>query len=210
MDLDEAYYDLIRSVCDCQRLALAEQWERTHPPRKYRGSPMSEILRGYQVDVIAGVEREIAAGNRRILLVAPTGSGKTIIAGEIIQHYVSRYRPVLVLAHRLEIITQTSVKLHARNIAHGIIKAGFEPRPMALVQLASVQTLWVRAMRSQAMLLPPAYLVIIDECHHATAQTWRKIIEAYPDAVLIGLTATPCRGDGRGLGGIFTTMIEWP
>ena len=40
--------------------------------------------------------------------------------------------------------------------------------------------------------------------------TWRKIIEAYPDAVLIGLTATPCRGDGRGLGGIFTTMIECP
>ena len=60
------------------------------------------------------------------------------------------------------------------------------------------------------MRLPPADLVIIDECHHATAQTWRKIIEAYPDAVLIGLTATPCRGDGRGLGGIFTTMIECP
>ena len=117
---------------------------------------------------------------------------------------------MLVLAHRLEIITQTSVKLHARNIAHGIIKAGFEPRPMERVQLASVQTLWVRAMRSEAMRLPPADLVIIDEAHHATAHTWRKIIEAYPDAVLIGLTATPCRGDGRGLGGIFTTMIECP
>jgi DNA repair protein RadD len=167
-------------------------------------------LHDYQVDVIADVEREIAAGNRNIVLVAPTGSGKTIIAGEIIQHYVHRYRPVLVVAHRLEIITQTSAKLYARNIAHGIIKAGFEPRPMARVQLASVQTLWVRAMRSQAMPLPPADLVIIDECHHATAHTWRKIIEAYPDAVLIGLTATPCRGDGRGLGGIFTTMIECP
>ena len=171
---------------------------------------MTDILRGYQVDVIADVEREVAAGNRRIVLVSPTGSGKTIIAGEIIQHYVRRYRPVLVLAHRLEIITQTSVKLHARNIAHGIIKAGFEPRPMERVQLASVQTLWVRAMRSDAMRLPPADLVIIDEAHHATAQTWRKIIEAYPDAVLIGLTATPCRGDGRGLGGIFKTMIECP
>ena len=171
---------------------------------------MTETLRGYQVDVIADVECEIAAGNRRILLVAPTGSGKTIVAGEIIQHYVRRYRPVLVLAHRLEIITQTSVKLHARGIAHGIIKAGFEPRPMERVQLASVQTLWVRAMRSEAMRLPLADLVIIDEAHHATANTWRKIIEAYPDAVLIGLTATPCRGDGRGLGGIFTTMIECP
>jgi DNA repair protein RadD len=167
-------------------------------------------LRDYQVNVIANVEREIAAGNRRIVLVAPTGSGKTIIAGEIIQHYVDRYRPVLVVAHRLEIVTQTSGKLFDRKISHGIIKAGFEPRPMARVQVASVQTVWARAMRSQAMLLPPADLVIIDECHHATAHTWRKLIEAYPDAVLIGLTATPCRGDGRGLGSIFTTMIECP
>ena len=142
--------------------------------------------------------------------MAPTGSGKTIVAGEIIQHYTQRYRPVLVLAHRLEIITQTSAKLYARNIRHGIIKAGFDPRPMERVQLASVQTLWVRAMRSQAMPLPPADLVIIDECHHATAHTWRKIIDAYPDAVLIGLTATPCRGDGRGLGGIFEVLIECP
>src|SRR5262245_37558518 len=75
---------------------------------------------------------------------------------------------------------------------------------------ASVQTLWVRAMRSEAMRLPPADLLIVDECHHATATTWRKIIEAYPDAVLIGLTATPCRGDGRGLGGIFNCLIEAP
>ena len=81
---------------------------------------------------------------------------------------------------------------------------------MERVQLASVQTLWVRAMRSEAMKLPPADLLMIDECHHATATTWRKIIEAYPDAVLLGLTATPCRGDGRGLGGIFTCMIEAP
>ena len=65
-------------------------------------------------------------------------------------------------------------------------------------------------MRSEAMTLPPADLLIVDECHHAAAHTWRKIIEAYPAAVLIGLTATPCRGDGRGLGGIFTTMIECP
>jgi DNA repair protein RadD len=183
----------------------------THAPAAPKlEAAMSETLRGYQVDVIADVEREIEAGNRRILLVMPTGGGKTIVAGEIIQHYVRRYRPVLVLAHRLEILTQTSTKLHVRNIAHGIIKAGFSPRPMERVQLASVQTLWVRAMRSEAMRLPLADLVIIDEAHHATAHTWRKLIEAYPDAVLIGLTATPCRGDGRGLGGIFTGMIECP
>src|SRR5262249_13956573 len=92
---------------------------------------------------------------------------------------------------------------------HGLIMAGwgFEPQP---VQVASVQTLHARAIRRDKLELPPAELLIVDECHHATAQTWRKIIEAYPDAVVLGLTATPCRGDGRGLGGIFELMIECP
>jgi superfamily II DNA or RNA helicase len=171
---------------------------------------MTDVLRPYQVDVIGEIERAVAAGKRRILLVAPTGSGKTVIAGQLILRATQCYRPVLVLAHRLEIITQTSKKLYARGIRHGIIKAGFSPRPMERVQLASVQTLWVRAVRSDAMRLPSAALLITDECHHATAMTWRRLIAAYPDAVLLGLTATPCRGDGRGLGGIFDTMIECP
>jgi superfamily II DNA or RNA helicase len=60
------------------------------------------------------------------------------------------------------------------------------------------------------MELPPADLLWIDEAHHCPAETYRKIIEAYPDAVLLGTTATPCRGDGRGLGGIFEVIVETP
>src|SRR5215208_8079096 len=78
------------------------------------------------------------------------------------------------------------------------------------VQVASVQTLHARAMRRGSIELPPADLIIVDECHHATATTWKKIIAAYPDAILVGLTATPCRGDGRGLGGIFQDIVEAP
>jgi superfamily II DNA or RNA helicase len=171
---------------------------------------MTDVLRPYQTDIIAEIEKAIAAGERRILLTAPTGPGTTVIAAEIISHFTHRYRPVLVLSHRLEIIAQTSKKLYGCDIRHGIIKCGFEPRPMERVQVASVETLWIRAMRSEAMQLPPADLLIVDECHHATATTWRKIIATYPDAVLIGFTATPCRGDGRGLGGMFTSLIECP
>ena len=76
--------------------------------------------------------------------------------------------------------------------------------------MAAIQTLHRRAIQSNAMSLPPADLVIIDECHHAPTRTYQEIVAAYPNATLLGLTATPCRGDGRGLGGIFETMIECP
>jgi len=114
------------------------------------------------------------------------------------------------LAHRREIIQQTSAKLRANGISHGIIQAGTDPRPMASVRVASVLTLWMRCVRNKIIPLPSANLLIVDECHHATAMTWRTLIAAYPDAVLIGTTATPCRGDGRGLGGIFTVMLQTP
>jgi len=167
-------------------------------------------LRDYQQDVIAAFEREVAAGSKSILLVAPTGAGKTVILSDVARRYRSAGRSVLVLAHRREIITQTHEKLVANGVRAGIIQAGVDPRPLEPVQVASIGTLWSRAFRSAAMLRPDADILIIDECHHATARTYKKIIEEYPDAILLGLTATPCRGDGRGLGGIFETMIQCP
>jgi DNA repair protein RadD len=167
-------------------------------------------LRDYQSEVIAKTGEVIKSGKRRPIIVAPTGSGKTIVAADIIRSAVARHRNVLVLAHRREIISQTSDKLHRLGIPHGIIQAGFSPRPLERVQVASISTLWTRAFRSEAMARPPVDLLVIDECHHCPANTYRKIIDNYPDAVLIGLTATPCRGDGRGLGGIFDTIVESP
>jgi superfamily II DNA or RNA helicase len=117
---------------------------------------------------------------------------------------------VLVLAHRREIITQTSDKLRANGIPHGIILAGVQPRPLEFVQVASIQTLWSRAVQRENMDLPRAELLVIDECHHCPAKTYRKIIDAYPNVILLGLTATPCRGDGRGLGGVFEATTECP
>ncbi len=122
----------------------------------------------------------------------------------------SNGKRVLVLAHTREIINQISAKLFEYNIEHGVIQAGYMTRPDEPVQVASVQTLGARAVRSNRMELPAADLLIIDESHHCPATTYRKIIDAYPDAILVGLTATPCRGDGRGLGGIFDVIVECP
>jgi DNA repair protein RadD len=82
------------------------------------------VLRPYQTDFVAEFDRTVAAGTRRILGVAPTGGGKTVIFAEIIRCFVSRYKPVLVLTHRREIIGQTSKKLGDLDIPHGIIMAG--------------------------------------------------------------------------------------
>ena len=168
------------------------------------------ILRPYQTAVVAEFEKAIAENLKKLLLAAPTGSGKTVIMAAIIAATVAKHLRVLVIAHRREIVSQTSRKLHDRGIRHGIIQAGFDPRPFEAVQVASVHTLRARALSSDAMRLPLADLLMIDEAHHARAETYRKIIEAYPQAALLGLTATPCRGDGLGLGNIFETMIECP
>ena len=167
-------------------------------------------LRPYQLEVINQCRQKLAAGVSKICLVAPTGSGKTVIAAEIIRSAVAKGKRVLVLAHTREIIKQTSLKLNAAGIAHGIIMATDTVRPYEPVQVASVQTYWSRVMRTRRMDPPPADLVIVDECHHICARTWLKIIAAYPGIALIGLTATPCRSDGRGLGSSFDVLVECP
>ena len=167
-------------------------------------------LRPYQGLVIAECNRVIANRQRRPLIVAPTGAGKTVIAAAIIRTAMAEQRRVLVLGHTREIIKQTSLKLSGYQVEHGIIQADLVGNVYQSVQVASIQTLWSRAMRTDRMALPATDLLIIDEAHHCPANTYRQIIKSYPSAVLIGLTATPCRGDGRGLGGIFDVIIECP
>lgn len=169
-------------------------------------------LRAYQVDVVAQVDQAIAAGKRRIIIVAPTGSGKTVIGAEFIKQSVSGYKRILFIAHRDELLTQARDKLRHFEITAGIIKSGRDKdmRPQSLVQVAGIQTLHARAIRAKSMELPDADIVIVDEAHHIRARTYQTIVEAYPNAVVIGLTATPCRGDGRGLGNAFEAMVECP
>lgn len=157
-------------------------------------------LRGYQTDVVSQVESALAGKkNRRLLVVAPTGSGKTIIAVEIIRREVERGGMVLFIAHRRELIHQCSDKLKRFGVDHGLIMAGESKSLFPDVQVASIQTLSRRLSRG-IIKLPPATMLIIDEAHHANAKSYLRIVDHYREASIIGLTATPCRGDGRGLG----------
>jgi superfamily II DNA or RNA helicase len=165
-------------------------------------------LRSYQVDAIEQLKGKIACGSRRLLLIAPTGSGKTVVAATLIAEAVAAGKNVVFVDHRRELTEQTSRKLYDIGVDHGIIQAGFPSRPGEKVQICSVQTLHARAVRSCQISLPPADLLIIDEAHHVRARTYMRLIEAYPNAIILGLTATPCRSDGRGLGNAFQSLVE--
>ncbi len=189
-------------------VSSASPSEAQTPPA---GIPQAcEPLRPYQRDAVADLNDVLAEGKRRPLLVAPTGAGKTVVIAALIKLAIAQGHSVVVIAHSREIIAQTAAKLTAHGIAHGIVLSGEAMDSGQAVQVCSIQTLWARAMRTERMPLPPADLLIIDEAHHCQAQTYRKIIEAYPDAILLGATATPCRGDGRGLGEIFDCIVETP
>jgi superfamily II DNA or RNA helicase len=167
-------------------------------------------LRDYQRAAIERAQQALSSGKRRIVIVAPTGAGKTVLAAAMAVDAAAAAKRVVFLAHRRELVAQASRKLHAAGLDHGIVAAGFPARPGEPVQVASISTLHARAVRCSSIELPAADVVFVDEAHHATARTWRRLIEAYPNASIVGLTATPCRGDGGGLGAIFDALVECP
>lgn len=163
---------------------------------------MSET-RDYQTVAENELRAAVRAGLMRVLLVSPTGSGKTVMLKNIIKGAVAHGTPTLMIAHRKELIDQTSAKLDEDGIGHGVLMAKHpRARPAELVQVASVATLARRMDR-----LPPAGLLIIDEAHHARAETYGKLIEHYKDAPVIGATATPWRTDGKGLKELFDRVV---
>lgn len=168
---------------------------------------MKVILRGNQVRAIDMVSGSYRAGHRAPILVAPTGSGKTVMGAGVIERAVARGRNCLFLAHRVELIEQASNKLCDIGLRHGLIVPGGEIIGSAKVQVASVQTL-VRRLDRYAW---RPDLILIDECHLSSANTYKTICDHYGDAFLLGLTATPSRLDGKGLGrqwgGLFDDIL---
>jgi superfamily II DNA or RNA helicase len=162
-------------------------------------------LRSYQDRAIDDLRSAYQSGAKSVLLVAPTGMGKTVIIAAISANAAARNRHVLILVHRRELIHQTSSKLAWVGLEHGIIAAGI-PSSDHAVQIASVQTL---ARRLSRLDWQPT-LIIIDEAHHATAGQWARILDHWPDAYRLGVSATPCRLDGCGLRGTFDTMVLGP
>ena len=166
------------------------------------------ILRDYQLDLLRRAAHAMALGYRRILLVLPTGGGKTVLASAMMASALAQRDRSQFIVHRKELIDQTSETFTEQGLLHGFVASG---RPMAgeqdLITLAGVQTL----VRRLDVLLPPRF-AIVDESHHATAASWANVLDYYGDrdCFVLGLTATPERLDGKGLDEHFDIMIVGP
>ena len=163
-------------------------------------------LRPYQAQAIDDLRNAYRSGSRAPLLCLPTGGGKTVIFTAIAQAAATKGNNVLILVHRRELLRQASAKLRAVGLPHSTIAAGL-PITSDQVQVASVQTLIRRLSRFQWQ---PG-LIIIDEAHHAVSgNSWGKILDHWPKAFRLGVSATPCRLDGRGLGTAFDQLVLGP
>jgi superfamily II DNA or RNA helicase len=156
----------------------------------------------FQTDCVNSLRAAFQTGMRKVLFVLPTGGGKTIVFGCIAAQAMRLGRRILIMVHRQELLGQTAKALARFGIEYGVIAAGYEPRPSS-VQVASVMT----AVRRE---IDEFDLTIVDEAHHAVAGSWRRIIDRLPNALVLGVTATPERLDGRGLGDVFDEMVVGP
>ncbi|MFT5266647.1 MAG: DNA repair protein RadD [Acidimicrobiales bacterium] len=124
------------------------------------------------------------------------------MGADIVSKLRAAGKRVLWIAHRKELIEQAHDKLEQFGLSVGLIKAGNKPDPSAPVQVASIQTL---ARRDITQLGIDA--IVIDECHRTNAKQYQRVLETFPSAYLLGLTATPVRLDGKGLGDNYDSMV---
>lgn len=184
---------------------------------------MKAQLRPYQADALENIRAQFRDGRRSVLFVLPTGGGKTYTYSAIADGAARRGNRVLILEHRKELIRQASCSLASLGVKHQIVAPANKIGDIRLthmqrfgwpmvdksspVAVASVQTLG-RRMEWLEKFDPS--LIIVDEAHHAVAGTWGRIIEASPRSKLLGVTATPVRTDGQGLGDVFDSMVLGP
>src|SRR5690625_3636035 len=160
-------------------------------------------LRDYQIDALDRTRASLIK-NKRVILQAPTGSGKTAVACHMMAQARAKGMRSVFMVHQNELLNQTAKSLWENKIEHGLIASGRARSPLP-VQLASVMTL-----KNRIGSYDEPELIILDECHRGMSPTYQKILEKWPNAYVVGLTATPQRTDGKGLNHIFNDIVLGP
>jgi DNA repair protein RadD len=162
-------------------------------------------LRPYQSVMVDGI-RAALRDHQSVIGVAPCGAGKTVMFSYIASRAREKGKRIGIFAHRSELLDQISRTLRMFNVPHALITAGSSIDMRHTVFVCSAQTYARRIPQ-----VPRFDLIVVDEAHHCTTgSTWAKCLEHSPQAKVIGVSATPERLDGRGLGEMFKTMVEGP
>jgi superfamily II DNA or RNA helicase len=167
-------------------------------------------LRPYQADAVERIERAYRDRKKGPILQMATGAGKTVIGGEVIRREVASGRSCLFLAPRRELVYQASASLARAGVEHGIHMAGREDLEdaWAPVTVASIDTVIARVLKRGRRPFVEPELIIVDEAHLSITKRRQEMLSLWPDARLLGLTATPGRKDGRALGLLYDDLIE--
>lgn len=148
-------------------------------------------LRPYQTDLITKIKTELWQGKRSVCAVLGCGGGKSVICADIAKSATDKGNCVLFLVHRIELCRQIrdTFKTYGVN--------------MALCDIGMVQTITRRLNK-----IPAPQIIITDEAHHCVSATYRRIYDYFPQALLLGFTATPCRMNEGGLGAVYESLVE--
>jgi DNA repair protein RadD len=164
-------------------------------------APVIPKLRWCQDDLIDDIADKFGYF-RRVVARADTGFGKTIVFCALAARAMRKGKRVVIVAHRIEIVEQISRALDSFGVRHGRIQTG-HPMTNDLIQVCMVIT---AAKRLNKIAEP--HLLVVDECHHAVAASWKIISDAWQRTRILGVTATPIRTDGRGLSEAFDVMVQ--
>ena len=168
---------------------------------------MSLTLYPDQVELIEAVRKKYREGFRKVAMGAPTGSGKTVMAGDIMRRVQVKGGTTLVLAHRVEIIRQFERTARKHGLTSvSVISPGRPEQPWETHHLAMVQTLVHRLHKTR---LDPS-LLVVDEGHHSVSKTYLKVLDRFKRAKLLLLSATLERPDGKGLGDVCDVIVQGP
>jgi len=162
-------------------------------------------LYDYQDTLLNDTLCEYKRGSKSVVMVLPCGGGKTVIFSDIARRANAKGNSVIICTHRQEILEQVCKTLDKFEVPHETITAGKYGGNEHSTQVASIQTLVKRLDK-----VKEPTLLIFDECHHVLSNTWRKIISHYGNAKVLGVTATPWRINGEGLGQVFDSMVLGP
>lgn len=149
-------------------------------------------LRDYQLELIDDVYNSLRKRNKRIMVVSPAGSGKTVTMSEIARRATSKKNRVLFVVHRIEIVQQARQTFIANDV------------DMNYCEVGMVQTISNKVKKDK---VKKPTTILIDEAHHSLSKTYIDILDAFPDAVVLGFTATPTRLSNKGFTEVFTDLI---